>query len=65
MSTENIERNENRTQTESGKLNGVLCPSLQSHNNTVSCSCGSLRKCVSERDSIEPLQRDGDSLEQD
>ena len=26
MSTEKIERNGNRTQTESGKLNGVLCP---------------------------------------
>ena len=26
MSTENIERNGNRRQTESGKLNGVLCP---------------------------------------
>ena len=26
MSTEKIERNGNRTQTESGKLNDVLCP---------------------------------------
>ena len=36
MSTEKIERSGNRTQTESGKLNGPL--SLQSHKNTVSCS---------------------------
>ena len=26
MSTEKIERNGNRTQTKSGKLDGVLCP---------------------------------------
>ena len=26
MSTEKIERNGNRTHTESGNLNGVLCP---------------------------------------
>ena len=31
-----MERNGNRTQTESGKLNGVLCPC--SHKNTVSSS---------------------------
>ena len=63
MSTEKIERNGNRTQTESGKLYGVLCLSLQSHKTTISSR--NLRKCVSERDSVEPLERDGDSLEQE
>ena len=62
MSTEKIERNEDRTQTESSKLNGVLCPCRVIEHCLL---LRSLRKCVSERDSIEPLQRDGDSLEQE
>ena len=62
MSTEKIERNGNRTQTESSKLNGVLCPCRVIR--TLSLA-QELRKCVTERDSTEPLQRDGDSLEQE
>ena len=59
MSTEKIEQNGNRTQTESGKLNGVLCPSR------VIRTLFLAQECVSERDSAEPLQRDGDLLERE
>ena len=62
MRTEKIERNGNRTQTESGKLVVVLCPCRVIR--TLS-PAQTFTQNVSERDSVEPLQRDGDSLEQE
>ena len=48
MSTEKIEWNGKRTQTESGKLNGVLCP-LQGHKSgvyaNVSANMITLNRC--------------------
>ena len=65
MSTEKIERNGNRTQTESGKLNDVFCPLFSVLAESLEhITSRSLRKCVGERDSVELLQCDGDSLEQ-
>ena len=60
MSKEKIERNGNRTLTESGEINGVLCPCRVIRTLTLAQE---FKQCVSERDSVEPLQRDGDSLE--
>ena len=62
MITEEIERNGNRTQTESGNLNGFLYPCRVIR--TLSLA-QEFTQCVSERDRFEPLQRDGDSLEQE
>ena len=61
MSTEEIERNENRTQTKSGKINVVFCPG--SVMRTLSLA-QEFTQMFSEYDCVEPLQRNGDSLEQ-